>query len=319
VTDDRRLSPGQVEQVLRRAARLDTEAGDEAQGERGDGVTGDELVRLGEEAGLSRAALDTALAELRRGELLANNETGLAQALGSGRVVLGRDLPLPVSRVKAALARFMREQLMIVRRDQGDRIHWEKAKGLFPGLARSLDFGQRYCFGPVETVETLLVPRGPNAASLTFVVDLTQARRERFWSVGLRCLAYAGLGGLVGYLFEFGGFGLSATALGAAAAAATWIGERRRYKALQERVAIGPERFLDSVTQNQTAGRPAAQDGVSASIVEVAQFASDAAADLAESAVTPRSSETSDLARSIDSSVSEVQSEKQPDTGQKDR
>ena len=55
----------------------------------------------------------------------------------------------------ASVDRFLREQLMTVRRHHGDRIEWERAQGIWPGLVRSLDFSKRYAFSLVTQVETI--------------------------------------------------------------------------------------------------------------------------------------------------------------------
>jgi hypothetical protein len=157
-----KLTRQQVEFVLRRAAELDTHP--HASGERGhggddgpDGLTVTDLLKLGEEAGLKGGSVSQALTELRRGVSIEPEESGVvAHALGASRIIVSRVVPAPVDTVRRAVDRFLREQLMTVRRHHGARIEWERAQGIWPGLVRSLDFSKRYAFSLVTRVETVV-------------------------------------------------------------------------------------------------------------------------------------------------------------------
>jgi len=121
-----KLTRQQVDFVLRRAAEIDTH--DASRGERGreasaDGLSVTEVLRLGEEAGLDGASVSRALTELRRGVSIEPEESGVvAQALGGSRIVVTRVVPAPVESVRRAVDRFLREQLMTVRRHHGERV-----------------------------------------------------------------------------------------------------------------------------------------------------------------------------------------------------
>jgi DNA-binding transcriptional ArsR family regulator len=243
-----RLSRPQIEQVLRRAAELEANrpGGDPEDG----GATAlseQDVLRLGEEAGLSEASLQHALAELRRGHLVPLDRDGLDRALGSRQIVVTREVPGPAAPVRRAIERFLREQLMTVRRHHGDRVEWERARGLWPGLARSLDFARRYAFGPVTRVETVVVAEGEHSTSVTFRIDLTELRRHRLLRACLRASAAFSIFGLGGALF-FPGFGLEdvvSLLAGGAAAGGLMALERRRFEENRAHVTLAPERFLD--------------------------------------------------------------------------
>lgn len=247
-----KLTRKQVDFVLRRAAELDTQEQDQAL-DRGaeETLTTSELVRLGQEAGLGEAALEAALAELRRGVAIEPEEEGgaLTRALGASRVVVSRVVPAPVETVRRAVDRFLREQLMTVRRHHGDRIEWERAQGIWPGLVRSLDFSKRYAFALVSQVETVIIPEGEGGGgtSVTFNIDLSQMRRERFSQMGLRAAMVFALFGLGGAAMVpgFGVYDIVALAGGGVAAGGIFALERRRYMESRGRVALAPERFLD--------------------------------------------------------------------------
>lgn len=259
-----KLSRVQIESVLRKAAEIEAarnvHAG--AQGDdvsETDGLDADDVVRLGEEAGLPRESLLRALGELRRESLAAEPDDGaLARSLGAGRLVITREVPGSAEPVRRAVERFLRDQLMIVRRHHGDRIEWERAQGLLPSLARSLDFARRYAFGPVSRIETLVTSDGPDSTSVTFHIDLREMRRHRMVRAVLRAgLAFTAVS-LVGTTW-FPGFGLAdvlALTAGGALAGGLFAVDRRRYHLGRERVALGPERFLDLLVQRRLRALP---------------------------------------------------------------
>jgi hypothetical protein len=275
-----KLTRQQVEFVLRRAAEIDTRdaTGHErgSDGTASDGLSVVEVLRLGEEAGLSGGSVSRALTELRRGVSIEPEESGVvAHALGSSRIVVSRVVPAPVETVRRAVDRFLREQLMTIRRHHGARIEWERAQGVWPGLVRSLDFSKRYAFSLVTRVETIVAEEdslyaaldpdgaeaagdaGPRATSVTFNIDLGDMRRERLAQMSIRsALAFAlvGLGGTM----MFPGFGVPdivALASGGVAAGGIFALDRKRYFESRSRVALAPERFLDLLTQRQTTRR----------------------------------------------------------------
>jgi hypothetical protein len=257
-----KLTRQQVDFVLRRAAELDTRGGTDAEHAPEGGLSVGEIVRLGEEAGLHGAAISQALTELRRGVSIEPEESGMvAHTLGASRIVVSRLVPAPVASVRRAVDRFLREQLMTVRRHHGARIEWERAQGIWPGLARSLDFSKRYAFSLVSRVETIV--DGEEDASdaalaaqtaVTFNIDLADMRRERLTQMSLRAamaFALVGLGGAA-MLPGFGLADLAALASGGVAAGGVFALDRKRYLESRSRVALAPERFLDLLTERQS-------------------------------------------------------------------
>lgn len=261
-----KLTRREVDFVLRRAAEIDTqtEPADRASPE---SLSVTELVRLGEEAGLPREAVEQALAEMHRGAPIDPEEGGaLTKALGASRVVVSRVVGAPIETVRRAVDRFLREQLMTVRRHHGDRVEWERAQGLWPGLVRSLDFSKRYAFALVTRVETVLSPEGADGkqTAITFNIDLTEMRRERFGQMGMRAAMAFLLFGVGGALMAPGSavYDLVALAGGGVAAGGIFTIERRRYLESRSRVQLAPERFLDllSLRHKRSAPPPAPAD-----------------------------------------------------------
>jgi hypothetical protein len=245
-----KLTRKQVDFVLRRAAELDTQPAVSGERATDEALTVTELVRLSEEAGLRPESVGQALIEMRRGVPLEVDESGaLTRTLGAGKVVVSRVVSAPIETVRRAVDRFLREQLMTVRRHHGDRVEWERAQGIWPGLVRSLDFSRRYAFSLVTRVETILTREGPDDSetAVTFNIDLTEMRRERFGQMGLRAaraFALLGLGGAA-MVPGFGVYDIVALAGGGMAAGGIFALERKRYLESRSRVALAPERFLD--------------------------------------------------------------------------
>lgn len=248
-----KLTRREVDFVLRRAAEIDTQTAAPAERAGAESLSVTELVRLGEEAGLPQSAVEQALAEMRRGAPLDPEEGGaLTRTLGASRVVVSRVVSAPLETVRRAVDRFLREQLMTVRRHHGDRVEWERAQGLWPGLVRSLDFSKRYAFALVTRVETILSPEGVDGrqTAVTFNIDLSEMRRERFGQMGVRAAMAFLLFGVGGALMAPGSavYDLVALAGGGVAAGGIFALERRRYLESRGRVQLAPERFLDLLT-----------------------------------------------------------------------
>ena len=260
-----KLTRREVDFVLRRAAEIDTQSAGPAEPAAAESLSVTELVRLGEEAGLPQAAVEQALAEMRRGAPIDPEEGGaLTRTLGASRVVVSRVVSAPLESVRRAVDRFLREQLMTVRRHHGDRVEWERAQGLWPGLVRSLDFSKRYAFALVTRVETVLSPEGPDGrqTAVTFNIDLSEMRRERFGQMGMRAAMAFLLFGVGGALMAPGSavYDLFALAGGGVAAGGIFALERRRYLESRGRVQLAPERFLDLLALRHKRTAPPSSD-----------------------------------------------------------
>ena len=216
-------------------------------------------MRLGEEAGLSPRALRDAMGELRAGGSPAADP--LDRALGERQLVVSRTIPGPPAPVARAVERFLREQLMTIRRHHGERIEWQRARGLWPGLVRSLAFARRFAFGPVSRVETRVEPGGgadgPDT-HVSFHIDLAEWRRDRLLRAAARATAAFTCFGLGG-AWLFPGFGLPdvlALLTGGGLAGGLMALERRRFRESREEVAVAPARFLDLLALRRAKALP---------------------------------------------------------------
>lgn len=255
-----KLTRSQVEDVLRRAAQLEAERlgrgpadgnGDDREEDGSEAGLGEmDLFRLGVEAGLSEDALRDALVEQRSGGLAQRQSAGFDRALGAlgdRQLVVSRVVPGPAPPIARAVERFLRAQLMTVRRHHGERIEWQRARGLWPGLVRSLAFARQFAFGPVSRVETRVVARGDAETQVSFRIDLAEWRRDRMLRALGRAATAFGVFGLGG-AWLFTGFGLPdvlALLSGGGLAGGLVALERRRFRESREEVAVAPEKFLD--------------------------------------------------------------------------
>jgi hypothetical protein len=265
-----KLTRSQVEDVLRRAAELESqrlqsqrEADAGADGDAsasGDGLGELDVLRLGEEVGLSAEALHDALGELQAGGALrsAGRIDRIDRTLGEQQLIVSRTIPGPPAPVARAVERFLREQLMTVRRHHGERIEWQRARGLWPGLVRSLAFARQFAFGPVTRVETRVAPGREGATHVTFRIDLAQWRRDRLLRAAARALTAFSVFGLGG-AWLLPGFGLPdllALLTGGGLAGGLMALERRRFIECREEVAVAPARFLDLLALRRTKALP---------------------------------------------------------------
>jgi hypothetical protein len=253
-----KLTRKEVEEVLRRAAELEAERQGEADTANDEPGLGEpDLFRLGEEAGLSPTALRDALVEVRTVGVPAE-AGGIERTLGDRQLIVSRTIPGPPGPIARAVERFLRGQLMTVRRHHGTRIEWQRARGLWPGLKRSLAFARQFAFGPVSRVETRVEASGPDHTHVSFLIDLAEWRRDRLYRAlarGGAAFGFFGLGGA--WLFPgFGAADLIALLAGGGFAGGFMALERRRFRESCEEVAVAPARFLDLLSIKRAKALP---------------------------------------------------------------
>jgi hypothetical protein len=154
----RRLSGDEVALVLRRAAQID--AADEI-----DGSAGYEPAAIEEAArdvGLSPAAVRQAVAELRAGALpdeATDRDRGRGRAVAGSRVVAEQRLVTShPDRVHATVDRFMRTQMLELRRRSGDRALYRQRSDMVASLRRGLDFGGAIKLEGLRTIDVVVTP-----------------------------------------------------------------------------------------------------------------------------------------------------------------
>lgn len=170
---DERLTPGQVQLVLRRAAEL--ERRDDNEG----ALAPHEVSELAAEVGLSPAAVAQALAEVRAGALEPVRAPGpLERVLGPNLVVVERTVPGGAAELQRRVDRYLRAQLLRKKRDFGARALWEHAPGWLPKLRRALDWSGTLALGDARELEVTVVDAGVARATVRFAVDIGALQRK---------------------------------------------------------------------------------------------------------------------------------------------
>lgn len=251
---ERRLTPQQLEAVIRRATELQAGVSEGAE----EGVSATELVRIGREIGLAPEFVQRALAEVGGGRPPA--ETGLpAQLFGIAHAAASRTVPGDAPAVTAAIERYMveREWLMPVRRLK-DRTLFEKARGV--DFARVLTqakeaFGGRrqpmvgagFELRSARSVDAAVQQLEPGFSHVTLAVDLGNFR------AGLAAgTVLGGGGGAVGVAAILGiAVAPPAALLGLPVLAATWFGMRAIQNHMTSRAQLHLEAILDVLERGE--------------------------------------------------------------------
>jgi hypothetical protein len=165
VADTRRrltLTPDEVARVLHRASEIEADADGPGEGDRYDAEA---VEQAAVEVGLSPAAVRQAVAELRIGALPAEaGPVAPAKRVSHSRVATSRFVTQQrlVERhpeaVHDAVDRFLRSQMLELRRRSGDRSLFRPRRDLVASLRRGLDFAGAIKLDGIRTVSLLVTP-----------------------------------------------------------------------------------------------------------------------------------------------------------------
>lgn len=236
---DERLTPTEVQLVLRRAAELERRAPvDEA-------LSPSEVATLAAEVGLSPAAVQQALAEVRAGALSEPRTPGaLERVLGPNTIVVERVVRGGAGEVQRRVERALRAQLLRKQRDFGARSIWEHAPGWLPALRRALDWSGTLSLDEARSLEVTVVDAGENRSTVRFTVDVGALQR--------RVVVGASLGTAVGIAAALALWAMQTPLplewLAAAGATATGsIASVRNYRRQLASTATALERLCDAL------------------------------------------------------------------------
>ena len=223
----RSIARRDFEQVIRRAVDLSAREGD-----RDEQLSEDEVIRIGQELGLSPHLVQRAMYELPE---LTEPPRWYDRYFGSSIFSVGRVVPGAADPTLRRLQDYLitREYLQIVRR-RGHSIAFIPAEDTLSNLARAFTRpSKRHLIARSSRVMLNVQPMPDAAAHVRFDVDLTEERREKLrsgiilGSLGgtvLGTIAAAGVTGItpafLGPLPEVLAFGASFFAVGAGAVAA---------------------------------------------------------------------------------------------------
>lgn len=241
---EERLTPAEAQLVLRRAAELERRDGDD------EALSPRELNELAAEVGLSPAAVQQALGEMRAGALEAPSPPGaLERVLGPRRIVVERTVAGNVAMVQSRLERLLREQLLRKKRDFGARSLWEPAPGWLARLRRKLDWTDTQMLGDAHELEVIVVDGGGGRTTVHCATDVGALQRRVV--TGASVGAAVGLGAAL-LLSAMGSPQVIEWLAAAGAAASGSIGSLRVYRRDLGATATALEHLLDQLER----GRP---------------------------------------------------------------
>jgi hypothetical protein len=235
------LTRKQVELVLRRATEL--EQRDETAL---DTLTPQDLERVADELGMSRDALNQALAESRAGALVAEEDRTKLDRLFGGRIIEARRfVPGSVANVRGSVDQFLQEQGFQQKRNLGQAQVWESGRDWRTRMRRAMRAGAYRLPRDVEIeVRVAEVPGGPHPVLVALRVDATRARATRVGAATASLVAATAViaGGAIllpmpTELLAIGGGGI-------AGLGGSWL-SRSSYRSECERLTVAVERFLD--------------------------------------------------------------------------
>jgi hypothetical protein len=244
VPPGRRLERAALERVVLRAAQL--QAGSR---ELEDGLTEDDVLKLGAEVGIPAPYLRQALMEERmRADVPA--ERGLAAYFAGPRYVTAeRAIAGTAEHVTATLEHWMASgELLIVKRRFADQLTWEPRRGTMASLKRSFRMGGRdYHLARAREVGAQVSAVGPDRVYVRLMADVGNTRGEHLGGAATLTTVGAGTTGIMLLL----GFAPLVAALAFPLASLGAIAVARAHRRNAERVQVALEQVLDRIEHGE--------------------------------------------------------------------
>jgi hypothetical protein len=245
VTDNvpARVDRAALERILQRAAELQASEHDV-----GEGMTPDEVVKLGDEVGIPGRYLRQAMLE-EQSRLPGAQAKGLIDhAVGPDEVAAARVVRGdPESAERALLEWMSKNELMVLQRQQPGRLSWEKMSGVQAAMRRGMSTLEgakaRFMLSRANVVRATITPLEAGFCHVTISAEL---RGTRAGYVG--GMATVGGSGAVatGILLALNAFWIVAAVPVVAGAGLAYI-VSRQFRPIVERTQLGLERALDYV------------------------------------------------------------------------
>jgi len=237
VPPGKRLERAALERVVLRAAQL--QAGSR---ELEDGLSEDDVLKLGAEVGIPAPYLRQALMEERMRAAMPA-ERGLAAYFGGPRFVSAeRTVGGTEEHVEAALEHWMTTgELLVVKRRFADQLTWEPRRGTMASLKRSFRLGGRdYHLARAREVGAQVSAVGADRVYVRLVADVGNTRGEHLGGATAMAAAGAGTTGIMLLL----GFAPLVAALAFPLASWGAIAVARAHRKEAERVQVALEQVL---------------------------------------------------------------------------
>lgn len=239
----RKITREQLERIIQRAAEL--QAGEMDTGE---GMTEQELLKLGSEVGIPGRFLRQAMYEEAAGGAALEHDF-VGRWVGPRMLLAHRVVPGDKAALEQAIAEFMtEEEAMTPKRRLPDRTVWERQKGLLAEMKRGLSLqGKPYHLARALDVSVQLNALEDGYCHAELAADVSNMREQSITGIGV--LAAAGVVGtlilalvpglvLLAWLPLLAGLGLSGVAA-------------RAYRGKAQRMQIALEQVLDRLERGE--------------------------------------------------------------------
>lgn len=238
-----RVDRAALERILQRAAELQASEHDV-----GEGMTPEEVVKLGDEVGIPGRYLRQAMLE-EQSRLPGAPAKGLIdQAVGPGEIATARVVRGDAEAAERALLEWMsKNELLNIQRHQPGRLSWEKMSGVQAAMRRGISTFEgaraRFMLSRADVVRATITPLEAGFCHVTLSAELRGTRGGY-----LGGMATVGGAGAVttGVLAALNAFWVVAAAPLVAGAGLAWI-VSRQFRPVVDRTQLGLERALDYV------------------------------------------------------------------------
>lgn len=238
-----RVDRAALERILQRAAEL--QAGEHDIGE---GMTPDEVVKLGDEVGIPGRYLRQAMLE-EQSRLPGREPKGIIDLtvgpddVAAARVVRGD----PESVERTLLAWISKNELLVLQRQQPGRLSWERMSGVQAAMRRGFSTLEgakaRFMLSRADVVRATITPLEAGFCHVTMSAELRGTRGG--YLGGMATLGGAGVVA-TGVLAALNAFWIIAAAPVVAGAGLAFI-VSRQFRPIVDRTQLGLERALDHV------------------------------------------------------------------------
>jgi hypothetical protein len=244
VPPGQRLERAALERVMLRAAQLQAGARD-----LDDGLTEEDLLRLGAEVGIPAPYIRQALLEERTRVDVPDDRGARAWLAGPRRLVAERTIPGSAAQVRKSLEHWMASgELLSVKRRFPDQVAWEPQRGFFASLKRGFGIGGRdYRLAEAREVVGQVTEVAPDRSHVRLVADLANTQGAYLAGAGVLVLAGAATTGVLLVL----GFAALVAVLPAPAAAVGGLALARSRSSSLERVQTALEQVLDRLEHGE--------------------------------------------------------------------
>jgi hypothetical protein len=245
----RRIDRAALERIIQRAAELQAGEMDSA----GDGITEQELLKLGADVGIDGRFLRQAMYEQAGGGAASTERGILAKWVGPGRAGASRVVPGDRTAIEQSLSQWMTEsEALSVKRRLPDATIWERQKGFFAEMKRGFGVGGRsYELAKAKDVTVAVTQLEAGFCHVEMTADLMPSRNGSATGAAVS----GGTLGLVGLgVFAVTGpFGLilSIASIPLVAAVMAPVLTVKAYRTRYARVQLAMEQVLDRLEHGE--------------------------------------------------------------------